>query len=51
MKYVPNGLMALGGAVVLGVAAGASPVQRWSLFAAIVLAGVGYFWDKLAVAR
>ena len=48
MKYIPNGLMALGAATVLGVAAGATAVQRWTLFAAVVVTGVGYFWKELA---
>lgn len=52
LKVIPNILMAAGAAIALGEAAFfTSGLHRGFLFAAVILAGVGYFWDKFYPAK
>lgn len=47
IKAVPNILMAVGAAALLGEAAFfTNGVHRGVLFGALIAAGVGYFWER-----
>lgn len=49
LKKIPYLLLAAGAATALGEAVFfTSGAHRVAMFAAIVAAGVGYFWDKFA---